>query len=399
MASPAKEFFIFNVVMSVQKTFIIKPTMNCNLRCKYCYEFNKNGDQYAKNSLSIDDLQGVIARTARLFPNSRVLWLLHGGEPLLTGYSYVKKFISSIRQAREQCGVDYQFALQTNATLITPDIVSLLEDNKDLLSGRVVSISIDGPKALNDQVRVSKSGKSSYAATIRGLELIKNSTVDFSTISVIGAHNVDSPDDVFFFTKSLGSNLCKLIPCYNFDEYGVCEKAGVTPTQYAAFMCRIFDLWMHDMNSKSSSRDIMLIDPIVTILAKLSKSFVTWCEYRDEKCDNFICLYPDGELWLCDSMNHDTMRSVGFIGNIHDLSDEDYAKAISSPCRVCQFQDFYAKVTEACRSCEILDLCRGGCLPMRNNLYGKSSFLSEDYCNGRKMLISHIKKAFDSAMS
>lgn len=384
--------------MSIQKTFIIKPTMKCNLRCEYCYEFNKNGDFYQNKDLDIRYIANLIKSTATLFQESRVLWMLHGGEPLLKNFIFIKDFVDTIRAVRKEYKVDFQFALQTNATLLTSDIVKLLEDNVDLLSGRIVSISIDGPQYINDVARHTLSGESSFKKTINGIKLIKQSNLKFSTISVIGRHNIEHPNDVFYFNKQIGSQLCKFIPCYNFNDNGDCEKLGIKPIEYAKFMCDIFDIWMHNITNIPTI-EAMVIDPIVTILSKLSKSFVTWCEYREEKCDNFICLYPDGELWLCDSMNHATMRSIGFIGNIYDMSPNEFAKAVSKPCSVCNFGKFYTHLMDVCKKCDIYMFCKGGCLPMRNALKQKSSLLSEDYCKGKHILFNHIKKGFDHALS
>lgn len=384
--------------MGIQKTFIIKPTMNCNLRCRYCYEFNKNGDKYKTYNLNISQLVEIIKNTATLFKDSRVLWMLHGGEPLLKEFSFLKEFIDTIRATRDEYEVDFQFALQTNATLLTRDIVKLLEDNMDLLSGRVVSISIDGPQYLNDISRLTFWGKSSFEKTLNGINLIKKSRLKFSTISVIGSHNVKYPEEVFYFNKKIGSQLCKFIPCYNFNVDGNCEKLGINPIDYAKFMCDIFDIWMRNIGN-IPPKEQMVIDPIATILAKLSNSFVTWCEYREEKCDNFICLYPDGELWLCDSMDHSSMKAIGFIGNITQMSQTEYAKAVSTPCKVCKFGDFYKNIMDSCRTCDIYSLCKGGCLPMRNSLQQKSILLSKDYCEGKHILIEHIKKGLDLALS
>ena len=49
------------------------------------------------------------------------------------------------------------FSLTTNATLLRPDIIEFLAEN------RVgVTISIDGPKEMQDQFRVFKNGTGSY---------------------------------------------------------------------------------------------------------------------------------------------------------------------------------------------------------------------------------------------
>lgn len=381
----------------LHKTFIIKPTMNCNLRCRYCFEFHKNGDYYNSHFLNIDYTERLISKTADLFPKSRILWLLHGGEPFLCGLDFLKRLISSVRFAKEIKGVDFQIAIQTNGTLLTEEYVTLLQDNEDLLSGRVVSISIDGPQQINDLVRVTPNGKSSFRTVIDGVKRIQNSTLKFSTISVIGSHNVDKPREVYDFMKSIHARLCKFIPCFNFSATGQSERFGINPIQYAQFMCSIFDMWMHDLPMLAREQT-PVIDPIATILAKISNVFVTWCEYRDEKCDNFVCLYPDGELWLCDTMDHFTMRDYGFIGNVRTMSDNALTKALMTPCRACKFHEFYEKMMANCRQCNIFDLCKGGCLPMRKIIKTKSTRLFDDYCSAKHLLFDHIRKAVQHAL-
>ena len=92
--------------MSLAKTVIIKSNMNCNLRCKYCYEFNRNGEIYNKAVLTPEQLEKFIERTASLFPNARLLWMLHGGEPLINGIEYFKKFIAVIRRMIKKYSVE-----------------------------------------------------------------------------------------------------------------------------------------------------------------------------------------------------------------------------------------------------------------------------------------------------
>lgn len=358
----------------------------------------KNGDFYNAHHLDIDYVECFIDRTANVFPKSHILWLLHGGEPFINGVEYLRRLIMCIRGVNKKYEVDFQLAVQTNGTLLTEDYIEILEENSDILSERVVSISLDGPQEINDQVRVTANGFSSFSNVINGIKRIQESKLDFSTISVIGTHNIAHPDEVYNFMKKMGARLCKFIPCYNFDDNGNPERFGINPIQYAKFICNIFDMWLHDLPIVPREK-CLVIDPIATILAKLSNVFVTWCEYRKEKCDNFVCLYPDGELWLCDTMDHISMRDFGYIGNIKNLSNEKLKEAISMPCSACQYNNFYDMMTNKCRECDIYHLCCGGCLPMRDILGKKSPKLLDDYCQGKRILFSYLKRASDNALS
>lgn len=382
--------------MSLAKTIIIKSNMNCNLRCKYCYEFNRNGNTYDSTVFDINQLCYLIERMAQVFPDSKILWMLHGGEPLINGLDYFNTFVECIKRVNREYGVEFKIALQTNATLLTDEWIKALEDNIDLLSERIVSVSIDGTKEINDQARLSQSGKSSYNMVLDTIERLRKSSLVYTTISVVGEHNIDKPDEVFSFIKSLGSNLCKFIPCYNYDNNGTPELLGIKPSDFAEFMCRIFDLWMHDLPKQD---EWFVIDPIATIVSKLSGTFVTWCEYRQEKCDNFVCLYPDGELWLCDTFNHDSMRENAFLGNIKSISDEVLIKSFSSPSSVCNYEDFYNSMRVNCRNCDIAEYCCSGCLPCRAEMQRCSNELFNDYCKAKHRLINHIKEGVSLALS
>ena len=387
-------------MMGLTKTIVLKTTMDCNLRCRYCYEFGRNGDVYAGKRIGIEELESLIKRTARLFPGSQILWMLHGGEPMIHGADYFRQMADCIRRVNAEAGVRFEIALQTNATLLTDSWIHILEDNADLLSERIVSVSIDGPQEINDRTRLTSQDGSSYQMTMDAIEKIRNSALTFTTISVVGAHNADSPDTVYRFIRDLKPNFSKFIPCYNFDGAGFPERYGIDPMQYADFMCRVFDLWLHDLPGHEPG-DWFVIDPLATIISVLTGTFVSWCEYRDEKCDNFTALYPDGGLWLCDTFDHndDNMRNAAYLGNVFELSDEDLTRALLRPCEVCSYQTFYRQLTEKCSSCQIREFCRGGCIASRASLGTRSERLSANHCRAKHRLIQHIQRGVSLALS
>lgn len=386
--------------MGLAKTIILKMTMDCNLRCRYCYEFGRNGETYTGKKFQSEQLEALIERTARLFPGSRILWMLHGGEPMLNDVSYFRRIADCIRRVNRDRNVEFAIALQTNATLLTNEWIQTLEDNVDLMSERIVSVSIDGPQEINDATRVTSQGRSSYQMTMDAIERIRKSKLTFTTITVVGSHNVDRPDDVYCFIRDLKPHFSKFIPCYNFDSTGQPELYGINPVQYARFMCRIFDLWLHDLPGRDTG-NWFVIDPIATVVSVLTDTFVTWCEYRKEKCDNFTTLYPDGGIWLCDTFDHDNhkMRDAAYLGNVFELSDEGLIRALLQPCQLCSYDTFYRQNTESCATCEVQKFCYGGCIAKRADLIACSERLATDYCRGKHMLIKHIQRGVSLALS
>ena len=386
--------------MSLAKTIILKTTMDCNLRCRYCYEFGRNGNAYTGKQLQIEQVESLIGRTARLFPDSQILWMLHGGEPLVNGVTYFQRMADCIRRVSAETGVRFEIALQTNATLLTDTWIRALEANADLLSERIVSVSIDGPQEINDITRVTRQGGSSYQMTLDAIERLRNSSLTFTTISVVGSHNVDKPETVYRFIRDLKPNFSKFIPCYNFDNEGRPERYGIDPVQYAHFMCQIFDLWLHDLPGREPD-EWFVIDPIATIVSVLTGTFVSWCESRDEKCDNFTALYPDGGLWLCDTFDHEDsdMRGAAYLGNIFELTDEGLTHVLLQPCQACSYDAFYQQDTKKCAACDIQKFCHGGCIANHSSMGMRSEYLASRYCEAKHMLINHIQRSVTLALS
>ena len=71
----------------------------------------------------------------------------------------------------------------------------------------------------------------------------------------------------------------------------------------------------------------------------------------------------------------------------------------SDYCKECGFDAFYDKAMGRCSDCEIYDFCKGGCMPTHNEMLKKSEDLYKEYCEAKKLLINHIKRGVDLALS
>ena len=79
-----------------------------------------------------------------------------GGETLMN-FPVLQSTIAYARRRAAEMGKEIDFSLTTNATLLKPDVIEFLAEN------RVgVTISIDGPKEVQDQFRVFHNGTGSY---------------------------------------------------------------------------------------------------------------------------------------------------------------------------------------------------------------------------------------------
>ncbi len=138
----------------------LNMTDSCNMGCSYCY-----GTYYAndprKTSMSSEtacramDFSNAIGASSIGF---------FGGEPLLN-YAAIREAVTYSKVA----GYGFSFGMTTNGVMLTPEIADFLASNDFM-----VSVSIDGPRYVNDATRRLRDGTtSSFDKVWNGIELLK----------------------------------------------------------------------------------------------------------------------------------------------------------------------------------------------------------------------------------
>jgi uncharacterized protein len=143
-------------------TLVLNVTNQCNLSCAYCYEYGedrivetKGGDapkfmtdETARKSVDFMLRESGVNRVAHL--------TFFGGETLLN-FPVLKRTVAYARERAQELGKVVDFSLTTNATLLRPEILDFLLGN-DV----GITISMDGPKEVQDRFRVFPGGAGSY---------------------------------------------------------------------------------------------------------------------------------------------------------------------------------------------------------------------------------------------
>ena len=144
------------------QTLVVNVTNQCNLACTYCYEYGEdkivdteNGKQpkFMSEETARESVEFAL-RESRDNPHAHITFF--GGETLMN-FPVLKSTIAYARRRAAEVGKDIDFSLTTNATLLRPDVIEFLADE------RVgVTISIDGPEEMQDKFRVFNNGAGSY---------------------------------------------------------------------------------------------------------------------------------------------------------------------------------------------------------------------------------------------
>jgi uncharacterized protein len=141
-------------------TMVLNVTNQCNLACTYCYEY---GEDKIVDTAHGKQAKFMAEETARqsveflLRESGRIAHLTFFGGETLLNFPVLRSTIAYARRRAAEAGKEIDFSLTTNATLLRPDIIEFLAEN------RVgVTISIDGPRELQDKFRVFHTGSGSY---------------------------------------------------------------------------------------------------------------------------------------------------------------------------------------------------------------------------------------------
>lgn len=226
---------------------ILDTTRRCNLHCWYCH--STSGPDYKGPELSGDDAAHLFAAAEEL----KIFDItLTGGETLLW---------RGLEQAMNaSSALDYP-ALQliTNATVVTKQRLEWLHQS----NVQRICVSLDG---LEDVHTVNR-GAGQYAATLRGIQELREAVDNMTVISVIDQTNYDRWPELTEALIRLGVKQHHLAPVC-FAGEAMSAYKGLTPDQFVAvraridqlqaqlpagFILRFNDILIHGMNQRTMS--------------------------------------------------------------------------------------------------------------------------------------------------
>lgn len=178
---------------------ILNVTENCNLRCDYCIYSGNYEDQRTHGNRNMDF--ELAQKSLDLFmenANDSVYISFYGGEPL-TRFGLIGQVIAYTETNYPHKLV--KWSMTTNAVLVTPGIARFLMEKKVLLT-----VSLDGPREVNDRHRKGFDGQGAFDRVMRALQLLRDadpeqydSSVQFS---IVCAPPFDFSETERFFNTS-----------------------------------------------------------------------------------------------------------------------------------------------------------------------------------------------------
>ncbi|MFP4258952.1 MAG: anaerobic sulfatase maturase [Desulfovermiculus sp.] len=355
-------------------SLLIKPaSADCNLQCEYCFYLQKK-DLYPESPRHrMQDY--VLEQLIHSYLSTRqqvysMIW--QGGEPTLMGHDFFGRVVD-LQKKYGRPGSRIANSVQTNATLITPQLASLFADYRFLLG-----CSLDGPADLHDQYRRTPGHKPSHHLTLQGIQTLRRHQVPVNGLVLVSQANVHSPQDVYDYLKAQGLTFLQFVPCVEFDDQGRLLPFSISGEQWGRFMLAVFERWLPRDRTKISVR---LFE---SILSKLVHGQASDCCFAP-RCNHYYVVEYNGDIYPCDFFVTPRYK----LGNIMDNSWSEVQE--SAVAR--HFSSLKQDLSPACEVCEFRELCMGDCLKFRKNmLHGpqEQSWL----CSGWKLFFSATLERF-----
>ncbi|ACK51518.1 Radical SAM domain protein [Methylocella silvestris BL2] len=360
------------------ETVVVQPTPFCNINCRYCYLPDRN--QKAKMELSvITTLFSKIFASGWSADQLTVIW--HAGEPLVLPVSYYETALRAIEALRPP-EVAVRHAIQTNGMLISPEWCALF---KQWDVG--VGVSIDGPQALHDANRVTRSGLGTFAQTIAGLRLLQREKVPFHVISVLSAESLQSPEAMLDFYLAEGvEDICFNVEESEGDHVSGLFAAADTPRRFREFLSRFWTL----ARQSGQVRFIREIDDMLERIFRpescdMGNAQVEPFGMLNVACDGSVSSFSPELLGLKNAAYNDFI-----VGNI--LTDSLEAM-LGGEAMTAMTRDIAAGV-ELCRqSCEYFSVCGGGAPVNKLSENGGFSSGATSFCKLTEMIPADLALA------
>ena len=322
---------------------MVKASKLCNLRCRYCYEWNELG---SRARLSLDGWERLLLmirqyhqkRAAELGApfQSCIVW--HGGEPLLLPLAYYEQV------------VDLQHRILGDEALTSGDVFnavqsnlySLPEDTLDLFEreGFQIGVSMD----VVGGVRLTAGGEETEDRVVQNMDRLRRRGMEFGAILVLAAHTCPNIIAAYDFYESIGMSF-RVLPLFEAPLNTPGASFAVTVRRMTDALCRLFAHWAPRPNRVPVAP---LDDYVRTVYLKMMGQSQGCYDRRTGEWA--LLVNTDGELYHV----MDAYQPRLALGNVLRDSLEDVLGSDAYAASLARDQALYAR---HCAPCEFRGAC------------------------------------------
>ena len=308
-------------------TIIVKPTNECNFRCQYCYHADTEYDVGIMSDICLELLIKKVQSEFR-----QVVYVWHGGEPLLCGLDFFEKAVSYQKKYAKPTSI-YINSIQTNGLLLDQDYLEFF-----LKHNFSVCVSYDGPGECNCLRESTSEIERHILASI-------NSGVNTSVLSVISNRNIGCLIEMYKYYRDNNIH-AKFNPIFESTALD-CREYLIDSEEYANALISFFDYWVNDTNA-------IEIEPLCQYVRMALGFDGRECIY--ESClAKWLGIDHNGNLYPCGR----SYPQEYLLGNISDY--ESIPNVFENEVYLSLLKSAILRRSDCQEKCKYYGVCHGGC--------------------------------------
>jgi len=349
-------------------------TTACNLRCVYCYS---NAGEVPIKTMELETAKKAVdfisANAYRIGKEYFDLCFHGGGEPFVA-WPLMTDIVSYAQSKARDRKKEIKITTVTNGVLNKKQLDWILTNNVHL------SLSLDGPKDIQDIQRPKKDGSSSYEDVLETVQYLEENHIDYGIRATITNNSINRLQEIASFFTSIAPSAVG----YSLEPLNQCGRC--TKTNTSAVNMGIFAEEFIKAKASLSQENKKKIHYSG---ARPNSLVLNFCGASGK---NFF-ITPDGHVTACLEVSNisDPRSKIFFYGKESENGfnfDETKLKTLSSIC---------VKNMPNCEKCFAKYSCAGDC-PSRSNNNGNVFDTSKNIrCTAnRRILLDYLKGGLDT---
>lgn len=335
--------------------------------------------------MAIDTLDRTVEGTFRYlrinYPEATASYIWHGGEPMVVQRDFYRNAVRL--QEQYACGAVYENSIQTNGTLIDNEWLFFFKEHDFK-----VSISIDGPKGINDKNRIDHRGKGSFEKVVQSIKMVRDEGIPLGLCVVISADNAEHVDEIYDLMADLRVPF-NIVPVNKSGSaVSAYNEIGLDADEFAEPWISMYDRWF------DADQDYVYCSDFVFKTRAIIAGTAVDCFGLQNCADTNLSVDPFGDVYPCATLSGDKQYSYG------NINTQSLTELMSSPVAVAYRNRV---IDPKCSTCKWQHVCNGGCLARAYKFFGDHNrrdfycpSLYQIYEHIHNKLISRIPKAYSN---
>lgn len=297
---------------------IINPTLDCNLRCWYCYETHLKG-----STISHETATSIIKFVKEKVKNptlSTVDLAFFGGEPLMRAKDCVIPLSDAIKNICYKHNKHFTLHFTTNGILLTNQVIDKISE---IYYDTNFQIAFDGDRNLHNSIKKLPYNRSAYDCVLENIDYGLTKNLKFNIRCNYSDDNIDS-------FKNLINDIAKL-----------------PHIDYSLIHISLQKVWQVDSSLKLRNK-VMNIQNYArekgfNCMMEGASYIVSHC-YAD--FENSYIINYNGDIFKCTARNFEPKNRIGFLNNSGQIIFENP-----------KLSNIDLRFKEDCNDCKLLPLC------------------------------------------